>query len=224
MLIAFEGQDGAGKTTLLNAVHRQLVADGVDCVVVEEFSASRHGQRLFDAVALDKFLRPVPGDEGTAITRALEIAADLYYLDHHVIGPALSRGTVVLKDRHRDTNIYTLAPTLLATATMPDEATALAWLTSLNAHLDHVADLTVYVDAPLSLRIERIQRRERSLIEDRSHNVTNEDIDVFEQRDKVAKALIAARPDRYLVIDNIDVDIPAAATAIISAARQQHAG
>jgi len=39
VLIAFEGQDGAGKTTLLNAVHAQLVADGVDCVVVKEFSA-----------------------------------------------------------------------------------------------------------------------------------------------------------------------------------------
>lgn len=99
---------------------------------MEEFSTSRHGQRLVDAAARDKFLRPVPGDESTAITRALEIAADLYYLNHHVIGPALSKGAVVLKDRHRDTHIYTVAPMLLAAGAMPDEGIAVAWLTSLN--------------------------------------------------------------------------------------------
>jgi thymidylate kinase len=125
MLIAFEGQDGAGKTALLTAVHDELTARGVPAVVVEEFSKSPHGQRLVDAVARDKFLRPDQGEPTTVLARALEIVADLYYLDEQIIGPALKRGDVVLKDRHMDTVFSTLVPTLVRAGALHDESRAL---------------------------------------------------------------------------------------------------
>lgn len=187
---------------------------------MEEFSNSRHGQRLLDAVARTSFLRPVPGDESTAITRALEIAADLYHLDHYVIGPALSWGAVVLKDRHRDTNLYTVAPTLLASGAMNNETTALNWLSSLNTQLTHAPNLTVYVDAPLRLRIERIRRRQRTLVEGRAQDVSNEDIQVFQQRGKIAKWLIVDDPGRHMVLYNDDIDVINAASHIIATAQQ----
>src|SRR5579875_3143650 len=112
MLVAFEGQDGAGKTALLEAVHAELQTRGIASVVVEEFSDSPHGQRLVSAVARDKFLRPASGTADTYFTRALEEVADLYYLDERVIGPALTRGQVVLKDRHRDTILCMQVPAL----------------------------------------------------------------------------------------------------------------
>jgi thymidylate kinase len=223
VLIAFEGQDGAGKTTLLNATQTELLASGAGCVVVEEFSQSRHGRRLVDAVARDKFLRSVPGDESTVITRALEIAADLYYLDQFVIGPALSKGLVVLKDRHIDTNLYTVAPALIASGAIGDEAAVLAWLASLNAHLTHTPDLTVYVDAPLAVRIARIVGRVRSLVEDRPNDVSPEDINIFNERDRIARRLMARAPDRYLLIVNNENDPMDAALRIIAAARMRAA-
>lgn len=117
MLIAFEGQDAAGKSALLAAVHEGLRHAGIEALAVEEFSNSPYGQRLVEAVARDKFLRPVDGEPATLLTRVLDEVADLYYLDECVIGPALARGLVVLKDRHADTILYALEPLLMRQGT-----------------------------------------------------------------------------------------------------------
>lgn len=97
-------------------------------MTVAEFSDSRYGQLLVDAVARDKFLRPTPTDPATAITRALEEITDLYYLDKRVIAPAIQAGAVVLKDRHQDTAICALVPLLVAAHVVADDETAYAWL------------------------------------------------------------------------------------------------
>ena len=131
MLIAFEGQDGAGKTSLLHASFRELERQGLPVVAVPEFSDSPIALRLLDALARDKFLRSVPGDESTALTRAMDIAADLYYFDERVIGPAMDSGCIVLKDRHVGSILSTLAPTLVNAGAIGTEPKALAWLARL---------------------------------------------------------------------------------------------
>src|SRR5262249_35285261 len=143
MLVSFEGQDGAGKTSVLEGVAADLRDRGMDVVTIEEFSASSYGRRLVDAVAADKFLRPVAGQDATIITRALDIAADLHYLDTRVIGPELARSAVVLKDRHVDTVLYTLAPSLLAESAFADPDAPLACLNALVAPLLFRPALTV---------------------------------------------------------------------------------
>lgn len=220
MLVSFEGQDGAGKTALLTTVHGELQRQGLSSAVVEEFSQSPYGQRLTEAVARDKFLRPVGDEEATLRTRALEIVADLYYQDEREIGPALQQGHVVLKDRHLDTIFYTLTPSLIDGSAERDENRGLTWLNVLCSELRHRPALTVYVDAPLALRVQRIHARQRHLQEERPHEVSPEDIEVFAARERIVRQLMRKEPSRFLVLDNSRPLIEGA-TAVIKAIRTQ---
>lgn len=202
MLISFEGQDGAGKTTLLEAVRDELRRRDVSVAAIEEFSDSPYGQRLVAAVAQDKFLRPVAGEPTTALTRALDLVADLYYLDERVIGPALLRSDVVLKDRHMDTIFYTLVPPLVAAGAVHDESRALTWLGVMLSEIRHQPTVTVYVDAPLDVRLERITYRSRHLTEDRAREFSAEDLAVFAARERVIRQLLTAQPGRFITVDN----------------------
>lgn len=221
MLVSFEGQDGAGKTALLVAVHEGLQRLGMPSVVVEEFSCSPYGQRLIEAVARDKFLRPVPGETATFCTRALEVVADLYYQDEREIAPPLEQGSIVLKDRHLDTILYTLTPTLVTAGAVRDESRALTWLSVLCSELRYRPNLTVYVDAPLPVRLERIQQRQRHLREDRANEVSREDLAVFAARDRIIRQLIHEEPARFLVLDNSSRPLIEGARHIIEAIRSR---
>jgi|SRR5579875_284660 len=202
MLVSFEGQDGAGKTAVLMAVHEALARQGIASVVIEEFSDSQYGQPLIEAVARDKFLRPLPDGTATYLTRALEEVIDLYYLDERVIGPALAAGQVMLKDRHYDTALYTLVPTLVGSGTVADDETALVWLRQTLALLGHLPDLAVYVDAPLDVRVRRIEQRSRALIEANVKQVSAADLRVFARREAVARQVIAEGRQLFYVLDN----------------------
>jgi thymidylate kinase len=217
MLVAFEGQDGAGKTALLEAVHAELQARRIASVIVDEFSDSPHGQRLIDAVARDKFLRPVSGEQSTYFTRALEEVADLYYLDERVIGPACERSMIVLKDRHRDTILYTLAPMLLSAGAITSQERALTWLSVLMSELRYRPAFTVYVAAPLPVRLARIAERTRHLVEDRANEVSEDDRAVFAARDRIMQQLLDDEPERFLVINNSDRPIAKGAREIVAA-------
>jgi thymidylate kinase len=202
MLIAFEGQDGAGKTSLLHATFLALERQGLPVVAVPEFSLSPIGLRLLDALANDKFLRSLPGDESTAITRALDIVADLYHFDERVIGPAMDAGCIVLKDRHVGSILSTLVPTLVDVGAIGTESAALAWLGGLLSELHHVPAATVYVDAPLDVRLRRIRGRERHLVEARATEVDGRDLAVFAARDRLMRQFIADTPSEFLTVDN----------------------
>jgi thymidylate kinase len=202
MFVAFEGQDGAGKTTVLAAVHAELERRYISTVVVEEFSESPYGQALIEAVARDKFLRPSQTEAATNLTRALEEVIDLYYLDERIIGPALTRGQVVLKDRYCDTVLYTLGPALVDAGVVSDEDAAFDWLRSVLAQLRHRPDVTVYVDAPLDVRVRRIRNRSRSLIEAQANELSAADLRVLARREDVARRLIREERHRFLVLDN----------------------
>lgn len=223
MHVAFEGQDGAGKTALLEAVHTGLQRRGIASVTVEEFSDSAYGRQLVRAVARDKFLRPTVDDTATFITRALEEVTDLYYFDERVIGPALARGQIVLKDRHRDTIFYTLVPTLVTSGAIANEERALNWLSELCSELRHPPNLTVYVCAPLSIRLERIAQRRRHLAEDRAHEVSDEDRAVFAARDRVIAQLTDEEPARFLTVDNGEHPIAKGAQEVVEAIFERHA-
>lgn len=202
MLIAFEGQDGAGKTSLLEAVHAELTRRQVAAIAVAEFSASEYGQRLLDAVARDKFLRPTSGASATFLTRALEEITDLYYLDERVIAPAIGEGKIVLKDRHYDTILYGLAPLLTESGAVSDTHTALSWLRQVMSHIRHMPAIAVYVDAPVETRLMRITHRPRTLVEDRAHAIDEDDLRVFALREQIARQLIREEGRRFLVVDN----------------------
>ncbi len=202
MLIAFEGQDGSGKTSLLHATFLELERRGLPVVAVPEFSDSPIGLRLLDALTRDKFLRSLPGDGSTALTRAMDIVADLYYFDERVIGPALDAGCIVLKDRHVGTVLSTLVPSLVTAAAIEHEVAALAWVSGLLAELRQVPAVTVYVDAPLDVRLDRMRQRTRHLTEDRAHDISPSDLEVFAHRERVMRQLIADAPAQFVTVHN----------------------
>ncbi|UQS22866.1 thymidylate kinase [Amycolatopsis thermalba] len=221
MLITFEGQDGAGKSALLAAVHEGLRCMGVDALVVKEFSESPYGQRLVEAVARDKFLRPAEGEPATLLTRALDEVADLYYQDERVIGPALARGQVVLKDRHQDTIFYTLVPTLVDGGAVLSDEHAMTWLRGLLSQLRYPPDLTVYVEAPLPVRLERIARRNRHLREHRANEVSDDDLAIFAARDRVIRQLLTKPDGQRVVVDNGDRVIEEGAEDVLDLVRER---
>lgn len=202
MLISFEGQDGAGKTALLRATYTELTQRDVPAIVISEFSDSPYGQRLLESVARDKFLRPVLGEPATVLTRALEIVADLYYLDERVIAPALEAGYVVLKDRHLDTVFFTQIPMLAGTDASWSPTDIQVWLSLLMSELRYKPAVTVYVDTPLEVRLARIEHRQRHFAEHRANQVAAEDLEVFAAREQIVRELIAAAPSRFLTVDN----------------------
>lgn len=215
MLIAFEGQEGAGKSSLLDAVRRELERQRVPVVAVSEFSGSPYGVRLLKALDHDRFLRPV-GDEATSLTRALDIVADLYYLDRQVIAPALADGAVVLKDRHADTVLTTQAAALTANQSVRSESRALTWLSVVLSELRHRPALTVYVDAPLQVRLERIRSRTRHRAVTERPAASQDDLAVFAERDRLMRQLIDDDPCRFLVVDNGSRPLQESARAVVS--------
>lgn len=200
MLITFEGQDSAGKTSVLEAVRQRLERQSVPVMAVSEFSDSPYGIRLLDALTQDKFLQSVT-DETTSLTRALDITSDLYYLDEHVIAPAVAAGVVVLKDRHVDTVLASQVPALTAAGAVSSESRALTWLSILMSELRHKPDLTIYVDAPLEVRLDQIRSRTRRLAEAGSQKVSEDDLVVFAERDRLMRLLINEEPHRFLIVD-----------------------
>ncbi|MGH3759881.1 dTMP kinase [Actinophytocola sp.] len=222
MLITFEGQDGSGKTSLLRATYTALTRLGVPAITVDEFSDSPYGQRLLETLARDKFLRPVLGEPATARIRALEIVSDLYYLDERVITPAIQAGYVVLKDRHLDTVFFTQAQFLMQ-ASERSPTRAMRWLSGLLSELRSPPAATVYVDAPLGVRLARIRKRPDRFGEDRAHQVSQEDLDVFAAREQIIRQLIAGAPARFLVVDN-SRPLSEGVTQVLDLVRTWHSG
>lgn len=125
----------------------------------------------------------------------------------------------MLKDRHLDTILYTLTPTLVAAGAVRDENRALTWPSVLCSELRYRPNLTVYVDAPLTVRLERIRQRQRHLREARANEVSSEDLAVFSARDRITRQLISEEPARFLVLDNSSQPIEEGARNLIEAIR-----
>lgn len=216
MLIAFEGQDGAGKTSLLHATYLELERRGLPVVAVPEFSDSQIGLRLLEALVHDKFLRLADNDDATELTRALDIVADLLYLDECVIAPAMEAGCIVLKDRHYATVLSTLVPTLATSGAIKGESRAFTWIGVLLSELRWRPAVTVYVDAPLDVRLERIRSRTKHLRESQAPQVSADDLDVFAQRERVMRQLIVDRPAQFLTVDNGQVPLSEGVNQILA--------
>ncbi len=215
MLVTFEGQDGAGKTTLLLATAAALTAQGVYNVVVREFSTASTGRRLLDALSRDKFLRPAPDEDATHLTRALDVIADLLYQDEAEVSPALASGAVVLKDRHVDTVLSTQAVALTNHGWAVPQA--LQWLEQVCSALAHRPDLTVHVQAPLAVRLDRLRHRARDLTEDRANDVDENDVVIFDSRDAVMRDLTAREPGRFVLVPNGEAAIELGTERILRA-------
>lgn len=180
LFVAFEGGDGSGKTTQARLLAIWLRDQGFDVVQTREPGATKVGMRL-RAILLDAAHQGL-----SARAEAMLYAADRAEHVEKVIRPALLRGTTVISDRYVDSS---LAYQGAGRALDPDDVAKInTWATG-----GLVPDLTVLVDVPPSVGLRRMASP--------ADRIEAEPMDFHERVRREFRALAAADPDRYLVVD-----------------------
>ena len=180
MLLALEGGEGAGKTTQARLLGIWLRDQGYEVVATHEPGATKVGMRL-RALLLDKShagLSPRAETLMYAADRAEHVAS--------VIQPALDRGAIVITDRYVDSSLAYQG----GGRRLPVEEVAglNRWATG-----GMMPDLTILLDLPPATGLSR-----RTPSADR---LESEPIGFHERVRQGFRALAAAEPGRYLVID-----------------------
>ncbi|WP_285498701.1 hypothetical protein [Actinokineospora sp. NBRC 105648] len=91
------------------------------------------------------------------------MVAELYAVDEGVIGAALGRGEVVVKDGDDTAVVARLAFWLVRSGVVPVERRAYRWVGVLLSRRRYGATVMVFVDAPARVRRARIRVRGRAL-------------------------------------------------------------
>ncbi|MER6824637.1 dTMP kinase [Streptosporangium sp. NPDC000563] len=180
MFIAFEGGEGSGKTTQSRLLAIWLRDQGFDVVQTREPGSTKVGMRL-RAILLDAVHQGL-----SARSEALLYAADRAEHVEKVIRPALYRGSMVISDRYVDSSLaYQGAGRALDTE---DVTMINNWATG-----GLVPDLTVLIDTPPSVGLARLGGA--------ADRIESEPLEFHERVRREFRALAAAEPDRYLVVD-----------------------
>lgn len=180
MFITFEGGEGSGKTTLIQALVKWLKAAQIDCIATREPGGSDIAEKI-RAIILDE-----KNTHMKARTEALLFAAArVQHLEETVI-PALEANKVVLCDRYIDSSLAYQGYA---------RGLGLEAILKINTFaLDHMPDLTVYINSDPAIGLARIQSRENNRL----------DLEKIEFHQKVREGYLALAelyPKRYLVID-----------------------
>ncbi|GAA2844789.1 hypothetical protein GCM10010517_01090 [Streptosporangium fragile] len=180
MFIAFEGGEGSGKTTQSRLLAIWLRDQGYDVVQTREPGSTKVGMRL-RAILLDAVHQGL-----SARSEALLYAADRAEHVEKVIRPALYRGSMVISDRYVDSS---LAYQGAGRALDPGDVTRInSWATG-----GLVPDLTVLIDTPPSVGLARLGGA--------ADRIESEPLEFHERVRREFRALAAAEPERYVVID-----------------------
>lgn len=180
MFITFEGGEGSGKTTLIQTLVKWLKENHIDCVATREPGGSDIAEKI-RAIILDQ-----ENTHMRARTEALLFAAArVQHLEETVI-PALLRNQVVLCDRYIDSSLA-----------YQGYARGLGFDAILKINtfaLEHMPNLTVYINSDPQIGLARIKSRENNRL----------DLEKLEFHQKVREGYLTLAkmyPDRYLVIN-----------------------
>jgi dTMP kinase len=183
--VTFEGGDGAGKSTQIRRLAAALAATGRKVTQTREPGGTPTAEAIRGLI-LSGVAKSM-GAEGEAVLFA---AARADHIDN-VIKPALDRGEWVLCDRFADsTAVY--------------QGVAGGAEEGLLRALDRVAvgstrpDLTVMLDVPAEIGLERARRRQGS---DDADRFEGEELWVQEKRRQAFLDIAAREPERCVVID-----------------------
>jgi dTMP kinase len=180
LFVAFEGGEGSGKTTQSRLIAIWLRDQGFDVVQTREPGSTKVGMRL-RAILLDAAERGL-----SARSEALLYAADRAEHVEKVIRPALYRGSLVITDRYVDSS---LAYQGAGRALDPDDVSKInAWATG-----GLVPHLTVLIDTPPEVGLTRLGGA--------ADRIEAEPLEFHQRVRKEFRALAAAAPERYLVVD-----------------------
>jgi dTMP kinase len=175
-----KGGEGSGKTTQARMLAIWLRDQGHDVVQTREPGATKVGMRL-RAILLDAAERGLSGR-----AEALLYAADRAEHVEKVIRPALQRGAIVVCDRYVDSS---LAYQGAGRSLDPEDVSKVnAWATG-----GLVPHLTVLIDTPPQVGLARLGGA--------ADRIESEPLEFHERVRKEFRALAAAAPERYLVVD-----------------------
>jgi len=179
--ITLEGTEGVGKSTCMRQIENLLMAEGHRVIVTREPGGTPLGERIRDWV-----LSSEPGSLSAETEALLMFAARAHHLAQ-VIRPALDNGDWVLCDRFTDA---TLAYQGAGRGARDD------FLGQLTAAVqnDLQPDLTLLLDAPLSVAFGRI--------DDRAHDhFEQESREFFERVRSGYLSIAASEPERVRIVD-----------------------
>jgi dTMP kinase len=173
LFITVEGTEGVGKSSSLEHIQARLEANGLTVVRTREPGGTELGERVREVI-----LSSEVGSLSANTEALLMFAARAHHLDE-IIRPALAAGSTVLCDRFSG-----------------GRGAAPEFLASLRSHVhpDVEPDLTILLDAPVEVGLQRIENREHDHFE-------QEDRDFFERVRQAYLEIAEAEPARVRVID-----------------------
>lgn len=144
--ISIEGPDGAGKTSVVKALVAKLEADGIT-----DFMTTREPGGIKISEQIRNVILDVENTEMDARTEALLFAAARRQHLVEKILPALEAGKLVICDRFVDSS-------LAYQGVARNIPTELIWEINQFAIDNHLPDLTILIDVPAEIGLERINQ------------------------------------------------------------------
>lgn len=185
ILISFEGSEGCGKSTQIDLLHQKLAALEYDAIVTREPGGTQLGE------AIRHLLKHSPdGGEMFPETELLLFAASRAQLVREVIQPGLANDKIILCDRFLDsTTVYQgVARNLSEDPVQMINQFAVGNL---------LPDLTVVIDVPAEIGLERIQQR----VSDLPDRMEKENIEFYQQVREGYLILAKNFSERFMVVD-----------------------
>ena len=187
VFVTFEGPDGSGKTTQIKLLAGYLQALGYDVLVTREPGGTSIGDQI------RVVLHDVKNVEMACETEFLLYSASRAQLVRQVVKPHLMRGGVVLCDRFADSSMayqgYGRELDLAAVRLITQFATE-----------GLVPDLTVYLDLPVEVGIERKQVAHAAQAGE-WNRLDQQSMDFHRRVRRGYLQMAQADPGRWLVID-----------------------
>jgi len=182
LFITFEGGEGAGKSTMIGRTRRWLIEHGHQVILTREPGGTALAEQIRQMVLSRRETAPCPTAE-----LLLVFAARAQHL-HELIRPELARGSTVVCDRFTDaTWAYQgggrgIPVELIATLERA-------------VHGDLHPDLTLLLDLPVSVGLERIGNRGQT------DRMEQESLGFFERVRQAYLHRAASAPQRFAVVD-----------------------
>jgi len=184
-LISFEGSEGAGKTTQVERIAERFEKHNFEVLVTREPGGTEIGEEIRRLL-----MHSACGQAMAPETELLLFAASRAQLVREVIRPAVDAGKVVLCDRFLDsTTVYQGVGRRIASepVSMINEF----------AVGDLMPDMTVVIDLPAEVGLERTRHRAREMPD----RMEQENIEFYRKVREGYLMLAKALPERFIIAD-----------------------
>ncbi len=184
-LISFEGSEGSGKSTQIALLAKHLQLLGREVLTTREPGGTEIGEQIRNIIVHNS-----KGDEMCPETEVFLFAAARAQLVREVIAPALLGGRVVLSDRFLDSStVYQgIARNLGSDPVQQINRFAVGSV---------MPDLTIVLDVPTEVSLERIRLRASDLPD----RMERENAEFFGKVREGYLLLAKSMPERFVVVD-----------------------